>query len=54
TIFDQLDRKVDMKFDQVSKKFDALMMVIIGGAVLKGGYDIYKDERRHCACRKEL
>ncbi|RPA89533.1 hypothetical protein L873DRAFT_1822635 [Choiromyces venosus 120613-1] len=52
--FSELDRKVNMRFDQVSKKFDALMMLIIGGAVLKGGYEIYKDERRHSACRKEL
>ncbi|PWW72198.1 hypothetical protein C7212DRAFT_339059 [Tuber magnatum] len=54
TKFTQLDSKVDTKFYQVSKKFDTLMMLIIGGAVLKGGYDVYKDEFKHSGSKEQV
>ena len=60
-----LDSKVDKKFDGVDKKFDdvnkkidtkfdRLMLLIIGGVVLKGGFDFYRDERKNSASRKEV
>jgi len=53
-----LTSKVDKGFDHVNKKidtkFDRLMLLIIGGVVLKGGFDFYRDERKNSASRKEV
>ena len=44
-----LDSKVDRKFDEVNKKidtkFDRLMLLIIGGVVLKGGFELYRGKK---------
>ncbi|KAG0643053.1 hypothetical protein HOY80DRAFT_1034540 [Tuber brumale] len=48
-----LGQRVDKRFDDVNKRFDHLMILITGGAVLKGGFDIHRDERRYSAVAKQ-
>ena len=59
--FNDVNEKFDKKFDDVNKKlddvntkFDCLMLLIIGGVVLKGGFDFYRDERKNSTSRKEV
>jgi len=59
--FDHINEKfdhVDKKFDDVNKKidtkFDRLMLLIIGGVILEGAFDFYRDERKDSSRRKEV
>lgn len=42
----KLDKKVEKGFDDVNRKmearFDRLMLLIISGVALKGGFDLYR------------
>ncbi|RPB00299.1 hypothetical protein L873DRAFT_1805441 [Choiromyces venosus 120613-1] len=53
-----LGGKVDKKFDDVNKnidgKFDRVMLLIIGGVILKGGFDIFRDEYKHSTSQKKV
>ena len=42
---DKLDREFSAVNNKIDSKFDRLMLLIIGGVVLKGGLDFYQDER---------
>ncbi|KAF8423835.1 hypothetical protein EV426DRAFT_711074 [Tirmania nivea] len=42
-IADVKDVKADVK--EVAKKVDRLLYFIIGGIILKGGFDLFRDER---------
>ncbi|KAG0638675.1 hypothetical protein HOY80DRAFT_1047043 [Tuber brumale] len=38
--FSDLDKKIDSKFDK-------LLLLIVGGLIVKGGFDIFRDERNY-------
>ena len=38
-------KEVKTEIKDVAKKVDRLLYFIIGGAVLKGGFDLFRDER---------
>ncbi|PWW72281.1 hypothetical protein C7212DRAFT_348324 [Tuber magnatum] len=44
--FDDVGRKFDDVHRKIDVKFDRLMLLIVGCVVLKGGFDIYREEHK--------
>ena len=42
---DKFDREFSSMDKKIDSKFDRLMLLIIGGVVLEGGLDFYRDKR---------
>ena len=43
--FSSMDKKISSMDKKIDSKLDRLMLLIIGGVVLKGGLDFYRVER---------
>ncbi|KAF8457821.1 hypothetical protein BGX38DRAFT_1157598 [Terfezia claveryi] len=60
-----LDHKFDKRFDDVNRKFDdvnkkidrhfeRMVLLVLGGVLLKGGIDFFQDQHKNSTSRKEV